>query len=233
MSDDVSSLGLPSRIPRCARCRNHGVLVPVRGHSKHCGWKRCSCDKCVLLADKHRAMASYRRSRKASNNQNNTPEEEEEEAAPAGPSGPGAAASTTIRSSECVSSLVNYEREPPRMYLGIPPLYHYSALPMGFSPPAFGSATPSPPGMPVTSVRPYLPTAWRMEQDEGRADFRGQGYYPSFTPLLPGIYYMPPQVPLSPSMMAELSRTMHALRSEDDQSHVMERSETSNKEPRF
>ncbi|XP_040214555.1 doublesex- and mab-3-related transcription factor B1 [Rana temporaria] len=231
MSDDVSSLGLPTRILRCARCRNHGVLVPVRGHSKHCGWKLCSCDKCALLTDKHRAMASYRRSRKSPINQDNTPEE----AAPADPSRPGAAASPTTRGSECVSSLVSYERErePSRMYLGIPPLYHYSAFPMGFSPPAFGSAAPSPPGMPMTSIRPYLPTAWRMEQDGGGEDFRGQGYYPSFAPLMPGIYYMPPHMPLSPSMMAEFSRTMHASRSEDDQLHVIERSETSNKEPRF
>ncbi|XP_059975225.1 doublesex- and mab-3-related transcription factor B1 [Mesoplodon densirostris] len=45
------------RTPRCSRCRNHGFLVPVKGHAGKCRWKQCTCKKCYLITKRHKIMA--------------------------------------------------------------------------------------------------------------------------------------------------------------------------------
>ncbi|CAO1420436.1 unnamed protein product [Diamesa serratosioi] len=45
------------RPPLCARCRNHGVEVLLKGHKRHCLYRYCQCEQCKMTVLRQNVVA--------------------------------------------------------------------------------------------------------------------------------------------------------------------------------
>uniref|UniRef100_A0A8C5PIB9 DM domain-containing protein n=1 Tax=Leptobrachium leishanense TaxID=445787 RepID=A0A8C5PIB9_9ANUR len=199
-----------TRVPKCSRCRNHGVVVPVRGHSGRCEWKACTCSKCSLITERHKIMAAHKQLRR--------PGSEEEESGSAGvetvrhmESGDSGErrqeSGTPVPLQPIMPKSEYFERDVSRMYINCPPMYRYPPLSMAMAVNHSSFRSPAcPTAIPMRGFRQYQPL-----QDAG-GDFR-PNYYPPVPQFMSptfmhGLHYLPPPLPMGVNMMAEPSRDM-------------------------
>ncbi|EDV19257.1 uncharacterized protein TRIADDRAFT_62297 [Trichoplax adhaerens] len=64
------------KTPMCARCRRHGIEIPVKDHKPTCPYNECDCDKCKEYFKKKRNSDSYNSNEFASHEDGNFPKDD-------------------------------------------------------------------------------------------------------------------------------------------------------------
>lgn len=55
-SSAQSSNDVERKLPNCARCYNHGIQLRLKGHKRFCLFRDCTCEECILTAERQRVM---------------------------------------------------------------------------------------------------------------------------------------------------------------------------------
>jgi len=73
--DSLSDSGISQRVPKCARCRCHGINSELKGHKEKCQFKDCQCRSCLLVVERQKITATrvahLRHQRKIDKQRNN------------------------------------------------------------------------------------------------------------------------------------------------------------------
>lgn len=73
--ESLSDSGMSQRVPKCARCRCHGINCELKGHKEKCQFKDCQCRSCLLVVERQKITATrvahLRHQRKIDKQRNN------------------------------------------------------------------------------------------------------------------------------------------------------------------
>ena len=64
-NDSCSSGSVTSRNPTCARCKNHQIISPLKGHKRYCPTRHCLCELCKITIKKQKINAEQVAARRA------------------------------------------------------------------------------------------------------------------------------------------------------------------------
>ena len=56
-NDSLENSLASQRIPKCARCRCHGINSELKGHKERCQFKDCECRLCLMVVERQKITA--------------------------------------------------------------------------------------------------------------------------------------------------------------------------------